>query len=111
MEIKPYREFGDNHTRKEAFIVVPLVLLCVLIGIFAGGDSPTTSVLVIGVILVSIAGTVWQSRRLRRFRCPRCGRSIPEPTIKYRSENEPINYYCPDCDIEWETGLTETTAS
>jgi len=110
MKKLPYRKFGDNYIRKEIFIVVPVILLFVLIAFFSGKNSFIAITLTILIILVSIIGTIWQTIRLKKFICPNCGKKISEPTIKYRSEGEPINYYCPNCDIEWETGLTETTS-
>ena len=103
----PYKKFGDWYQRKEVFIVVPVIFLFVLIAFFSGKNSFITMTLVILIILISILGTIWQKNRLNTFICPNCRKKISETTIKLRSDGDPINYYCQNCDIEWETGLSE----
>ena len=63
------------------------------------------------LIIIGVSATIWDKVRLKRFVCPQCRRKLSETTIKHRKEGDPINYYCPDCDIEWETGLSESTSS
>lgn len=111
MKKLPCTTFGENFTKKEAFIVIPVLVLFVLLAVFGTYDSFAANALFMLLILIAVSGTVWQSKRLKEFKCPHCGLAIPEPTKKYRSEGEPINYYCPNCDIEWVTGLSETGAS
>lgn len=104
----PYREFGDKYTKKEIYIVVPVIFMFGLIVFFSGKNSFITMTLVTLLIIVSILGTIWQKKRLKSFICPNCRKKISEPTIKFRKDGDPINYYCQNCDIEWETGLSET---
>jgi predicted RNA-binding Zn-ribbon protein involved in translation (DUF1610 family) len=56
--------------------------------------------------LVFIVGSLgflfWKHRRLGLFRCPRCGKVITETRIKNPERAEPMNYYCSQCDTEWE---------
>jgi len=72
----PYKEFGDRYTRKEIFIVVPVIFLFVLIAFFSGKNSFITMTLVTLLILISIAGTIWQTKRLKAFICPKCRKKI-----------------------------------
>jgi predicted RNA-binding Zn-ribbon protein involved in translation (DUF1610 family) len=107
MQKLPYREFGNQYIKKEIFIIIPILLLFVLLA-FSSTNNPLIKwTLVALLLLVSTIGTIWQTKRLKTFVCPNCKNKISEPTIKYRKENDPINYYCSNCDIEWETGLTE----
>ncbi len=61
------------------------------------------------VLVVLVGGFIWfmfwQRRRLGSYHCPKCRRHIPEPTIKHPQPEDPIHYYCPACDIEWDTRL------
>ncbi|HHP7233592.1 MAG TPA: hypothetical protein ACFCUC_03095 [Desulfobacterales bacterium] len=107
MQKLPYRKFGDNYIRKEIFVIVPIIFLFIIIGIFNWENPIIKYSLISLIILIAMFGTTWQKVRLKKFVCPNCKEYIPEPTIKYRSEGDPINYYCADCDIEWETGLSE----
>ncbi|MBN2012014.1 hypothetical protein JW960_21985, partial [candidate division KSB1 bacterium] len=94
MKKLPYKEFGDRYTRKEIFIIAPVIFLFVLIVFFSDQNSFITTTLVVLIILISIIGTIWQTKRLKKFICPNCRRKISEPTIKFRSDGDPINYYC-----------------
>jgi len=103
----PYRKFGDNYIKKELFVIAPIILLFVMLGVFNWENPLIKYSFVLLIILIAMFGTTWQKARLKKFVCPNCKKYISEPTIKFRSEGNPINYYCSDCDIEWETGLSE----
>jgi len=109
MKKLPCKEFGDTYIRKEAYIIVPILSIFITLACFSNLASFIKTLLIIVLILIAVTGTVWQSRRLKQFACPACGKKILSPTIHCRRDGDPVNYYCPDCDIEWETGLTETT--
>jgi predicted RNA-binding Zn-ribbon protein involved in translation (DUF1610 family) len=108
MQKLPYRKFGDNYLKKELFIIAPIILLFILLAIFKWENPIIRYSVVLLIILVAMFGTTWQKVRLEKFVCPNCKKHIAEPTIKIRSEDDPINYYCSKCDIEWETGLSES---
>ena len=61
--------------------------------------------LFVGVIVV---GFFYDRVRLASFYCPLCKELLPHPTIEHRKEGDPINFHCERCDIEWETGLSES---
>ena len=107
MQKLPYRKFGDSYNKKEIFIVVPIVFLFIIIALFKWENPIIRYSLVLLIILIAMFGTTWQKVRLKKFVCPNCKKYISEPINKNRSEGDPINYYCSDCDIEWETGLSE----
>lgn len=44
----------------------------------------------------------------RRYQCPQCGTAVRKPTAVNRSPADPILYYCPRCNIEWDTRLRES---
>lgn len=46
---------------------------------------------------------------LRNYRCPSCGHRIGNSTRLNRSGRDPIRHYCSRCDIEWDTGLSESS--
>ena len=46
---------------------------------------------------------------LRAYHCPSCGQKIKNATIRNRSAGDPIRYCCSNCDIEWDTGLRESS--
>jgi len=107
MQKLQYRKFGDHYIKKEIFIIVPIVLLFIIVALFKLENPIIRYSIVLLIILIAMFGTTWQKVRLKKFVCPNCKKNISEPTIKYRSEGDPINYYCSYCDIEWETGLSE----
>lgn len=39
------------------------------------------------------------------FKCPQCGRELGRETMLGKEEGEPIRFVCPDCQIEWESGM------
>ncbi|MHC4665016.1 MAG: hypothetical protein ACYS9T_03535 [Planctomycetota bacterium] len=104
-QTRRYSRFGSKYILQNLILFVPLVILFAI----AWLRWPTTDAIfwicLILFCLGVIGGLFWDRYRLRRFRCPKCGRLIPKPTIPVPIEHEPINYYCPDCDIEWETSL------
>lgn len=106
-----YKKFGRNYLIKNIYVIVPLITLFFLVIYFRGKNNLLFYVSLSLLIGGGIAGTIWDIIRLKKFVCPRCGASISGPTIKHRKEGDPINYYCPVCDIEWETGLYESTSS
>jgi hypothetical protein len=53
-------------------------------------------------VTVAVVVTI---RRMRSFRCPSCGVSIPASVETHDKAGAPIDYYCTKCDIRWETGL------
>ena len=107
MQKLPYKKFGDNYIKKELFVIAPIILLFIIIGIFNWENPILKYSLILLIILVAMFGTTSQKLRSKKFVCPNCKKYISEPTIKFRTEGDPINYYCSACDIEWETGLSE----
>ena len=52
-----------------------------------------------------VFGMVFDWLRFRNYRCPTCGVRIPKPTQPQFGAGTPRRYYCPNCRIEWDTGL------
>jgi predicted RNA-binding Zn-ribbon protein involved in translation (DUF1610 family) len=48
-------------------------------------------------------------RMLHAYSCPSCGQRIKDPVIRNRNAGDPIHYYCSYCDIQWDTGLKESS--
>ena len=53
---------------------------------------------------IAVTGFVRQQRLFRRYSCPDCGGRLENPS---RRPHEPVEYFCPRCDVIWETGLFE----
>lgn len=53
-----------------------------------------------------LIGLIRQERLFRRYACPDCGGQLENPS---RSPGEPIEYFCPRCDVIWETGFFESS--
>lgn len=52
-----------------------------------------------------VFGMILDRFRLRVYRCPSCGRPIRKPTREQFGAGTPRCYYCPDCNVEWDTCL------
>ncbi len=107
-QIKKYSRFGNRYIIQNIVFFIPLVLLFVVLWMrWEKMDFVFWSCLILFCVGV-IGGVLWDRYRLKTFRCPECGKAILNPTIVVRAEGDPINYYCPDCDVEWETTLFES---
>ncbi len=40
------------------------------------------------------------------FKCPRCRRKLGRRDMLGREAGDRVRYICPECEIEWDTGLT-----
>ena len=59
-----------------------------------------------GMALAVIAAVVVTIRQMHSFSCPDCGQHIPHFVDTAGKSGAPINFYCPCCDVLWETGLS-----
>ena len=63
----------------------------------------------IGLFLVgAVFGLWWQNRRSTRFTCPECDKLLVDNHVDVAPGDE-LNFNCKDCEIEWVTGLTQST--
>lgn len=70
----------------------------------AGGTMMWTACLsFLGVVIFGVAGIICEKRLLRTFRCPRCGRCIPNHHLDAKLY---VSYACVDCGIHWDTGVS-----
>lgn len=65
-------------------------------------DEFYTICMIIALPLIGYGFGIWVSRR---FRCPQCGAQLPVPMKHKASICQPLEYFCSDCDIIWETGF------
>jgi hypothetical protein len=105
-----YHRFGKRYIIQNLLLLFPLVILLAILWARWEHQDTIFWVALFLFVAVVIGGFIWDRHRLKEFHCPRCGFHIPEPTIPQRRDGDPINYYCPVCDIEWETGLFEPTS-
>lgn len=107
MEKRKYHTYGRNIAiRNLAFFLLMLGLFW-LAGSTFGNNDMLFIVSAAALALLFIISLVWTRRRLTKIQCPQCGRLLTEPTIVNRREGDPINFACPVCNIEWETGLRQ----
>lgn len=102
---KQYLKFSRDFTRKN-LALLPILLILFLI-LFLNWGKLLGNIAIICFVATILANSIWDYFYLRKFRCPDCGQSISQPTIKHRQPRQPINFYCSRCDVEWETGLKE----
>jgi len=105
MEKLKYRKFSKKYFIQNLLFSFPLVLLFAVIWNRAEKLDIIFWISVILFISGIILGFVLDRMRLKNFHCPKCNKLILKPTIVNAEPNDPINYYCKNCDIEWETGL------
>jgi predicted RNA-binding Zn-ribbon protein involved in translation (DUF1610 family) len=104
---RKYSDFGKSYFIQNACLFVPLALLFWLAWINFEKQNTIFWVCITAFVLGVISGLIWDKKRRQKFHCPQCGRLIGQPTITERKEGDPLNYACPVCSIEWETGLHE----
>jgi predicted RNA-binding Zn-ribbon protein involved in translation (DUF1610 family) len=56
---------------------------------------------------VLLMAFIIQRRLFASYKCPGCGVSLPTPQ-RERGRLFEAKYYCPDCDVVWETGVKES---
>jgi hypothetical protein len=83
--------------------IVALGLVPAALSLFGVG-VPTWASAAAFVAAGAVAGLV-SRRELRRFRCPRCGRAVPEHLPTLEEPDAPIRFLCRTCDVTWDTGL------
>lgn len=108
---REYRRFGTHYILLNVLSMIPFIPVFVLTFMRAGKgiwDHWTWTGIAV-FILGAIVGLVWQHRRGTRMRCPECGKLL---IIRERDleEDDPVNFVCDRCDIEWVTGLRKTEA-
>jgi predicted RNA-binding Zn-ribbon protein involved in translation (DUF1610 family) len=104
---KPDRHFRNRYIIRNAVMSVPAVVALVLSWRY-WGQFGLSFWLAAGFFLSWIIGWIILDVVLfRSYRCPSCGQRITTPTIQNRKADDPIHYYCPRCDTEWDTGLRE----
>jgi hypothetical protein len=106
---KPDRRFKKRYVLRTAILVVPPLVAFVFIwrdgGRFGSALWPAAVFFVAWVLAwIGLDAVI-----LRRYSCPSCGQRIAHPTILSRKAGDPIHYYCSKCDIEWDTGLRESS--
>ncbi len=104
-ELRHYRRFGRWYMLANAASVLPFLPVLIFIWHRASIDR-IDAWFWLGVSLFVAGagfGLWWQAHRSRRMRCPQCRTRIvrsSQPGL-----NDPINFICPRCELEWVTGL------
>jgi hypothetical protein len=89
------------------FVMIPLAVSFLFVWT-RWGKYDAAFWLGIGSFVGGILYWAWQDYRLfRSYRCPKCGLHIEQPTIRERKEGDPICFFCPSCDITWDTTLKQ----
>jgi hypothetical protein len=110
--VMPYPIIRDNRFARRYLLRNAAKMIPLVIGLFAlwrgwGNFGPGT-----WIGIVSFVGGIllwaWEDRQFfRSFRCPRCGQPLPQPTITARVEGDPIRFACDQCQVVWDTGLSQ----
>jgi predicted RNA-binding Zn-ribbon protein involved in translation (DUF1610 family) len=106
---KPDRRFKKRYILRNTILLVPPLVAFVFIwrdwGQFGFMFWPAAVCFVAWIV----AWIVLDAAILRSYSCPSCGQKIEHPTIRDRKAEDPIRYYCSNCDTEWDTGLRESS--
>ena len=107
---KDAKSFGKSYMLKNLISMMPGVVILILTAIRlpSNGMDLLNISLTLLFILNAIFGLWWQSHRSNRFTCPECGNTIID---KHKDilPGEELNFTCNQCDIEWVTGLSQST--
>ena len=103
MRVKEDKCFGRRYFLSGVFYFF-LVLFLVSAGVWLYRYNVMASVPVflMGGIFFCI-GAICEARKLRRYKCPACGKRLSLPDVV---PDEKIIYTCEDCQIKWDVGLT-----
>src|SRR4051812_26467151 len=75
-----------------------VIMGAVVVGVISTGTSHWFCVSVAAGLPVVVTMALWVKRDFENYHCPRCRLKLG------RKHEAPITYYCPTCDIEWDTG-------
>jgi hypothetical protein len=107
MQKLKYNKFGSKYILHN----IPFVIILAILFFIAWFNWEKNDFIFFASIILFTVGAItrpiWDKKGLKNIHCPKCNNLISEPTITMRKENDPINYFCSQCDIEWETGLVE----
>ena len=62
------------------------------------------------VVFAGACVSIWlmDLYRFRTFHCPQCRERLPHPDFDSLDVGDAICFVCKRCDIEWDSGLTES---
>ncbi|MBN1997617.1 hypothetical protein JW935_08705 [candidate division KSB1 bacterium] len=107
MEKRRYTAFGRKYLLQNMPFFIVLALLFVIAWTHGEKQDVLFWISLFLFVAGCIGGLVWDKKRTTRFKCPQCGKLIRTPVVAERKGGDPIDYYCPTCDIQWQTGLRE----
>ena len=97
-------KFGP-YVYKRVIGIVAIGLVPLTLSIVLPIGSIATWIVVLSFIGSGLTASIFAIRLMRRFRCPRCGASIPNHESVVNGENSPVFYRCKPCDVVWDSGL------
>jgi len=109
----------DKRTNRQLEIAAGLAVLCIGIviavvlarfAIVTDENSPAANLMVwpfrVSFLLLAaaIVNVIYRFGKLKVFyRCPKCRQRI----ARLANAKRTVNYYCPACNVEWDTGAVE----
>lgn len=108
-EVIQDKQFRKQYALRNVAKLVPLLVGLFLLVRGAAAWNVDTLIATVAFV-IGILHWAWQDRQLlRSYYCPSCQRHLPEPTKarSERHEGDPIMFYCPNCDVEWDTMLRQ----
>ena len=97
--------FKRRYVLGNLYYVVPALIAFGFAWKYAEAGGPVLWIATGSFLACIVFGMVFDWFRFRAYRCPSCGRTIDRPTLKPVGLGTPRHYYCPACNIEWDTGL------
>jgi hypothetical protein len=77
---------------------------------WAGAPRPLFAIAFLAVFgFLFVALRSWGRLFTKRYWCPLCKERIRTPTIPRPQPGDPLHFYCPRCDVQWDTGLSTPT--
>jgi hypothetical protein len=105
---KTDRRFRNRYVLRNIILIVPPLVAFLLVWLDRGNFDFTFWLAIAFFIAWIVAWIFLDAGMLRGYHCPSCGQGIRTETIPERTFGDPIRFYCPKCDIEWDTGLRES---
>jgi hypothetical protein len=97
--------YSKRHAIGTILYAIPLVIIFYFCCRYIQVGGPREWAAVSAFVGWVVFGWAFEWFRVHNYCCPTCGRTITEPTLEQRVVGTPRCYYCPTCNVEWDTGI------
>jgi hypothetical protein len=98
----------QGRQRKNFLMLGGPFAILVLLGVFFCRTLTSWFLVFVAAAAVGLTGFLREVKLFRRYRCPQCGARLPECP---RQDGQPIEFFCQDCDVIWDSGFIESEVS